>query len=205
MHNELENVWCSMDGLKSYLQKLSSTTIKEQFDNGQKANHFVSSVIYFCPDGTVPIAFFNTLGSVHWQLFVLKLHLLLTNFHFLVLSVFILLLLHHHEWHHILEWKFTILTGCFMFQFLCTGTAYGSVKCIGGWNRRSTQQFTAGAFCSILNCNLFLNWILAIFWIIFFFVCVKLNIAKEPKNNWWIISFNVPCLLTLLVFFLCVF
>jgi hypothetical protein len=54
-----------MDGLKLYLQQSGNTEIQEQFYNGWTLNHYVTSVFSFCPDGTIPIAFFNVPGSVH--------------------------------------------------------------------------------------------------------------------------------------------
>ena len=59
-HSHLENVWCAMDCLKLYLEQTFSSRVQEQYYNGCNANHFVSSVIFFCPIGTTPIAF-----SVH--------------------------------------------------------------------------------------------------------------------------------------------
>ena len=39
--------------------------IQERFYNGWTHDHYVTSVFCFCPDGTIPIAFFNVPGSVH--------------------------------------------------------------------------------------------------------------------------------------------
>jgi hypothetical protein len=38
--------------------------IQERFYNGWTHDHYVTSVIRYCPDGTIPIAFFNGPGSV---------------------------------------------------------------------------------------------------------------------------------------------
>jgi hypothetical protein len=54
-----------MDGLKLLLQQSSNTAIQERFYNGWTHDHYVTSVFCFCPDGTIPIAFFNVPGSVH--------------------------------------------------------------------------------------------------------------------------------------------
>jgi hypothetical protein len=54
-----------MNGLKLYLQQSGNTEIQEQFYNGSTHNHYVTSVFCFCPDGTIPIVFFNIPGSVH--------------------------------------------------------------------------------------------------------------------------------------------
>ena len=54
-----------MDGLKLYLQKSPHQSIQEMFYNGWKADHYVTNVFVFVPDGTIPIAFFNVPGCVH--------------------------------------------------------------------------------------------------------------------------------------------
>ena len=35
------------------------------FFNGWTHDHYVTSVLVFCPDGTIPIAYFNCPGSMH--------------------------------------------------------------------------------------------------------------------------------------------
>jgi hypothetical protein len=61
----LYDVWSTMDGLKLYLQQSANTEIQACFYNGWTHGHYVTSVFVFCPDGTIPIAFFNVPGSVH--------------------------------------------------------------------------------------------------------------------------------------------
>jgi hypothetical protein len=61
----LSDVWSTMDGLKLYLQPSGNTEIQARFYNGWTHGHYVTSVFVFCPDGTIPIAFFNVSGSVH--------------------------------------------------------------------------------------------------------------------------------------------
>jgi len=61
----LFDVWCTMDGLKLYLQQSRNTEIQACFYNGWTHGHYVTPVFVFCPDGTIPIAFFNVPGSVH--------------------------------------------------------------------------------------------------------------------------------------------
>ncbi len=39
--------------------------IQEQFYNGWTHDHYVMSVLCFCPDGMIPIAAFNMPGSFH--------------------------------------------------------------------------------------------------------------------------------------------
>jgi hypothetical protein len=61
----LSDVWSTMDGLKLYLQQLGNTEIQACYYNGWTHGHYVTSIFVFCPDGTIPIAFFNVPGSVH--------------------------------------------------------------------------------------------------------------------------------------------
>jgi hypothetical protein len=53
-----------MDGLKLYLQQSGNAVIQERYYNGWTHDH-CHIRICFCPDGTIPIAFFNVPGSVH--------------------------------------------------------------------------------------------------------------------------------------------
>jgi hypothetical protein len=64
-HPLLNDCWATMDGLKLYLQRAGNTYIQERFYNGWMHDHYVTSVFCFCPDGTIPISFFNVPGSVH--------------------------------------------------------------------------------------------------------------------------------------------
>ncbi len=64
-HPLLHDCWATIDGLKLYFQQSGNTEIQEQFYNGWTHDHYVTSVFCFCPDGTIPIAFFNVPGSVH--------------------------------------------------------------------------------------------------------------------------------------------
>jgi hypothetical protein len=64
-HINLEDVWTTMDGLKLYLQQANNIVIQARYYNGWTHDHYVTNVFCFCPDGTIPIAFFNVPGSVH--------------------------------------------------------------------------------------------------------------------------------------------
>ena len=64
-HTFLPDVWCTMDGLKLTLEQSGDAIIQERFYNGWTHDHYVSSVLCFCPDGTIPIAYINVPGSVH--------------------------------------------------------------------------------------------------------------------------------------------
>ena len=65
MYPLLSDVWSTMDGLKLYLQQSGNTEIQARFYNGWTHGHYVTSVFVFCPDGTIPITFFNVPRSVH--------------------------------------------------------------------------------------------------------------------------------------------
>jgi hypothetical protein len=64
-HPLLNDCWATMDGLKLYLQASGNAEIQERYYNGWTHDHYVTSIFCFCPDGTIPIAFFNVPGSVH--------------------------------------------------------------------------------------------------------------------------------------------
>jgi hypothetical protein len=64
-HPQLNDCWATMDGLKLYLQASGNAEIQERYYNGWTHDHYVTSIFCFCPDGTIPIAFFNVPGSVH--------------------------------------------------------------------------------------------------------------------------------------------
>jgi hypothetical protein len=64
-HPLLNDCWATMDGLKLYLQASGFLEIQERFYNGWTHDHYVTSVFCFCPDGTIPIAFFNIPACVH--------------------------------------------------------------------------------------------------------------------------------------------
>ncbi len=61
----LNDCWATMDGLKLYLQTAGVTYIQERFYNGWTHDHYVTSVFCFCPNGMIPISFFNAPESVH--------------------------------------------------------------------------------------------------------------------------------------------
>jgi hypothetical protein len=64
-HKYLWDVWCNMDGLKLMLEQSGDGLMQEQYYNGWTHDHYVTSVLCFCPDGTIPIAFINIPGAVH--------------------------------------------------------------------------------------------------------------------------------------------
>jgi hypothetical protein len=54
-----------MDGLKLMLEQSGDALFQEQFYNGWTHDHYVTSVMCFCPVGTIPIVFCNIPGAVH--------------------------------------------------------------------------------------------------------------------------------------------
>ena len=54
-----------MDGLKLMLEQSGDALIQEQFYNGWTHDLYVTSVMCFCLDGTIPIVFCNIPGAVH--------------------------------------------------------------------------------------------------------------------------------------------
>jgi hypothetical protein len=60
-----EKVWCTVDGLKLMLEQAPNSIIQERFYNGWTYDHYVTNILCFCPDGTIPIAAFNMPGSFH--------------------------------------------------------------------------------------------------------------------------------------------
>jgi hypothetical protein len=64
-HPLLTDCWVTMGSLKLFLQQLGNAIIQECYFNGWTHDHYITSVFCFCPDGTIPIAFFNMPGLVH--------------------------------------------------------------------------------------------------------------------------------------------
>jgi len=54
-----------MDGLKLSIESASGFEEQGRYYNGWTHGHYVSAVIVFCPDGTIPIVAYNVPGSVH--------------------------------------------------------------------------------------------------------------------------------------------
>ena len=64
-HLRLNDVWCTMDGLKLYLECPGDDDEQNNFYNGWQCDHFVNAVLVFCPDGTIPICCYNVPGTQH--------------------------------------------------------------------------------------------------------------------------------------------
>jgi hypothetical protein len=57
-HPFLLDVWCTMDGFLLMLEQSGNALIQEQFYNCLMHDHYVMSVMCFCPDGTILIVIF---------------------------------------------------------------------------------------------------------------------------------------------------
>ena len=64
-HPVLHNVWGTMDGLKCSIEQAPDGIIQSRYYNGWKSGHFVTAVLFFAPDGTIPAAFYNLPGCCH--------------------------------------------------------------------------------------------------------------------------------------------
>jgi hypothetical protein len=64
-HPFLLDNWCTMNGLTLMLEQSGNILIQEQFYNGLMHDHYVTSVMCFCLDGTIPIVFCNIPGTAH--------------------------------------------------------------------------------------------------------------------------------------------
>ena len=64
-HPVLNDVWGTMDGLKVTIEAAGDFITQSRFYNGWKCDHFVTSVLCFAPDGTIPAASFNIPGCAH--------------------------------------------------------------------------------------------------------------------------------------------
>lgn len=64
-HPALEDVWGTMDGLKLRIESASDFLTQARFYNGWKSDHFLTGVLCFAPDGTIPAAFYNVPGCTH--------------------------------------------------------------------------------------------------------------------------------------------
>ena len=50
-HPFLEDVWCTMDGIKLMLKCAGDDDIQNRFYNGWTCYHYIGAVLVFCPDG----------------------------------------------------------------------------------------------------------------------------------------------------------
>lgn len=64
-HPLLEDVWCTMDGLKLMIETSSKEDDQNNYYNGWTHDHYVNAVLCFCPDGTIRVCCYNVPGSVH--------------------------------------------------------------------------------------------------------------------------------------------
>ena len=64
-HPMLQNVWCTMDGIKILLECAGDEDKQNKYYNGWICDHYVSAVLVFFPDGTSTICCYNVPGMVH--------------------------------------------------------------------------------------------------------------------------------------------
>ena len=54
-----------MDGIKLLLECAGDEDKQKKYYNSWTSDHYVSAVLVFCPDGTIPICCYNVPGTVH--------------------------------------------------------------------------------------------------------------------------------------------
>ena len=64
-HPLLNDVWCTMDGIKLMLECAADDDVQNRFYNGWTCDHYIGAVLVFCPDRTIPICCYNVPGTVH--------------------------------------------------------------------------------------------------------------------------------------------
>ena len=64
-HPLLDNVLGTMGGLKVRIKEALNEIIQSRFYNGWKSDHFMTGVLGFAPDGTIPVGFYNVQGCSH--------------------------------------------------------------------------------------------------------------------------------------------
>ncbi len=64
-HPVIQDVWGTMDGLKIKIEEAPDEITQSRFYSGWKHAHFVTSVLCFAPDGTIPACFYNVPGCSH--------------------------------------------------------------------------------------------------------------------------------------------
>jgi hypothetical protein len=61
-HSALPDVWGTMNGLKIKIHEALDDITQSHFYNGWKHNHFVTAVLCFALDETIPACYYNVLG-----------------------------------------------------------------------------------------------------------------------------------------------
>jgi len=70
-HPALNNVWDTMDELNCLIEQSPNEIMPYWFYNDWKSSHYVTAVVCFVPDGTIPVAFFNVLSIANtWMLII---------------------------------------------------------------------------------------------------------------------------------------
>jgi hypothetical protein len=63
-HPALPDVWGTMDGLKIKIDEAPDEITQSRFYNGWKHSHFVTAILCFAPDGSIPACYYNVLGCL---------------------------------------------------------------------------------------------------------------------------------------------
>ena len=64
-HPSLRDVWATMDGLKLEIERSPNPVVENRFYNGWTHGHYVTNILCFTPDGTIPLACVNVPGCIH--------------------------------------------------------------------------------------------------------------------------------------------
>jgi hypothetical protein len=64
-HPALPDVWGTMDGLKIKIDAPPDEITQSRFYNGWKHSHFVTAILCFAPDGSIPACYYNVPGCAH--------------------------------------------------------------------------------------------------------------------------------------------
>ena len=64
-HPALPDVWGTMDGLKVKIDEAPDEITQSRFYNGWKHSHFVTAILCFAPDGSIPACYYNVPGCAH--------------------------------------------------------------------------------------------------------------------------------------------
>ena len=54
-----------MDGLKIRIESAPDGIVQSPLYNGWKSDHYITAVLCFAPDGTIPECFYNVPGCIH--------------------------------------------------------------------------------------------------------------------------------------------
>jgi hypothetical protein len=64
-HPFLADVWCTIDGITLMLECAAEENEQNRSYNRLTCDHYIGAVLVFCPDGMIPMCFYNVPGTVH--------------------------------------------------------------------------------------------------------------------------------------------